>query len=49
MKSYLYHITDFWAQSYRYERIAEVLERKAKLTKEDMMRFTDGSNEFICK
>ncbi|MER2260398.1 MAG: penicillin acylase family protein [Psychrobacillus sp.] len=35
--SYPYHITDFWAQSYRYERIAEVLASKDKLTKEDMM------------
>lgn len=35
--SYPYHITDFWAQSYRYERIAEVLESKNDLTKEDMM------------
>lgn len=36
-ESYLYHITDFWAQSYRYERIAEVLASKSELTKEDMM------------
>ncbi|MEK4247285.1 penicillin acylase family protein [Psychrobacillus sp. FSL K6-2684] len=35
--SYPYHITDFWAQSYRYERIAEVLEGKDDVTKEDMM------------
>lgn len=35
--SYPYHITDFWAQSYRYERIAEVLDSKSNLTKEDMM------------
>lgn len=35
--SYPYHITDFWAQSYRYERIAEVLESKSDFTKEDMM------------
>ncbi|MDN3451630.1 penicillin acylase family protein [Planococcus sp. APC 3906] len=35
--SYEYHITDFWAQPYRYERIAEVLESKDDLTKEDMM------------
>lgn len=35
--SYAYHITDFWAQSYRYERISEVLESKSDLTKEDMM------------
>ena len=35
--SYAYHITDFWAQPYRYERIAEVLESKDDLTKEDMM------------
>ncbi len=37
-ESYPYHITDFWAQSYRYERIAEVLEQGDKLTKEDMMK-----------
>ncbi|PSL28796.1 penicillin amidase [Planomicrobium soli] len=36
-ESYQYHITDFWAQPYRYERIAEVLEVSDDLTKEDMM------------
>lgn len=36
-ESYDYHITDFWAQPYRYERIVEVLEAKDDLTKEDMM------------
>src|SRR5690606_11147869 len=35
--SYPYHITDFWAQPYRYERIAEVLEASDDLTPEDMM------------
>ncbi|MBK3494557.1 penicillin acylase family protein [Viridibacillus sp. YIM B01967] len=35
-KEYPYHITDFWAQSYRYERIYEVLKSKNKLTVEDM-------------
>lgn len=35
--SYPYHITDFWAQSYRYERIAEVLRERDNFTKEDMM------------
>ncbi|WP_255472958.1 penicillin acylase family protein [Planomicrobium sp. CPCC 101079] len=35
--TYKYHITDFWAQPYRYERIAEVLESSDNLTKEDMM------------
>jgi penicillin amidase len=35
--SYPYHITDFWAQPYRYERIAEVLEASSDLTPEDMM------------
>jgi penicillin amidase len=35
--SYKYHITDFWAQSYRYERIAQVLDSKSNFTKEDMM------------
>lgn len=36
--SYAYHITDFWAQPYRYERIAEVLEASDNLTPEDMMQ-----------
>lgn len=36
-ETYPYHITDFWAQSYRYERISEVLEKGDKFTKEDMM------------
>ncbi len=36
-ESYPYHITDFWAQSYRFERIVEVLEGKDDFTKEDMM------------
>ncbi|MGO1060431.1 penicillin acylase family protein [Planococcus sp. FY231025] len=35
--SYPYHISDFWAQPYRYERIAEVLEASDDLTKEDMI------------
>ncbi|SIT89347.1 penicillin acylase family protein [Edaphobacillus lindanitolerans] len=34
---YPYHITDFWAQPYRYERIAEVLEDGDSFTPEDMM------------
>lgn len=36
-ESYPYHITDFWAQSYRYERISEVLKAGDNFTKEDMM------------
>jgi penicillin amidase len=36
-ETYPYHITDYWAQSYRYERIAEVLEKGDDFTKEDMM------------
>lgn len=36
-EDYPYHITDFWAQSYRYERIAEVLAKEDQLTVEDMM------------
>lgn len=36
-ENYPYHITDFWAQSYRYERIAEVLEDNDELTVDDMM------------
>lgn len=35
--SYPYHITDFWAQPYRYERIAEVLKASDELTAQDMM------------
>ncbi|TWT04175.1 penicillin acylase family protein [Planococcus sp. CPCC 101016] len=35
--SYPYHITDFWAQPYRYERISEVLEASDGLTAQDMM------------
>lgn len=34
---YPYHITKFWAQPYRYERIAEVLESGDQFTAEDMM------------
>ncbi|WP_332646391.1 penicillin acylase family protein [Lysinibacillus sp. 54212] len=33
---YPYHISGFWAQPYRYERIAEMLEAKDKLTLQDM-------------
>lgn len=36
-ESYPYHLTDFWAQSYRYERISEVLKAGDNFTKEDMM------------
>ncbi len=36
-EEYPYHITDFWAQPYRYERIKEVLEANDSLTVEDMM------------
>lgn len=35
--SYPYHITDLWAQAYRYERISEVLSARDDFTKEDMM------------
>ncbi len=34
---YPYHISNVWAQPYRYERIAEVLESNDSLTAEDMM------------
>lgn len=34
--SYPYHITKFWAQPYRYERIAEVLSAGDNFTVEDM-------------
>ncbi|MET4561295.1 penicillin amidase [Lysinibacillus parviboronicapiens] len=37
-EEYPYHITDFWAQPYRYERIKEVLEANDSLTVEDMMQ-----------
>ncbi|HLS23815.1 MAG TPA: penicillin acylase family protein [Pseudogracilibacillus sp.] len=33
---YPYHISNVWAQPYRYERIFEVLEEKDKLTLDDM-------------
>lgn len=36
-EEYPYHLTRFWAQPYRYERIAEVLEASDELTAEDMM------------
>ncbi|AQQ52096.1 penicillin acylase family protein [Planococcus lenghuensis] len=36
-EEYPYHITDFWAQPYRYMRIAEVLSAGEDLTAEDMM------------
>ena len=36
-KEYPYYITNFWAQPYRYERIAEVLEADNQFTAEDMM------------
>lgn len=36
--SYPYHITKFWAQPYRYERIAEVLREGSGFTAEDMMK-----------
>ena len=36
-EEYPYHITDFWAQPYRFERIKEVLEANDSLTVEDMM------------
>lgn len=35
--SYPHHITKLWAQSYRYERIAEVLSEGDNFTAEDMM------------
>ena len=33
---YPYHLSNYWAQEYRYERIAEVLEASNELTAEDM-------------
>src|SRR5699024_3732290 len=35
-EDYPYHISNVWAQTYRYERIAEVLEVSDELTVEDM-------------
>ncbi len=37
-EEYPYHITDFWAQPYRFERIKEVLEANDSITVEDMMQ-----------
>ncbi|WP_301109556.1 penicillin acylase family protein [Sporosarcina sp.] len=37
-EKYPYHITKFWAQPYRYERIAEVLREGDNFTAEDMMK-----------
>ncbi|MFD2629854.1 penicillin acylase family protein [Oceanobacillus kapialis] len=36
-EDYPYHISNVWAQPYRYERISEVLEERTELTAEDMM------------
>jgi len=36
-EEYPYHITDFWAQPYRFERIKEVLDANDSITVEDMM------------
>ncbi|WBF58034.1 penicillin acylase family protein [Lysinibacillus sp. JK80] len=36
-EDYPYHITDFWAQPYRFERIKEVLDANDAITVEDMM------------
>ncbi|WP_155593226.1 penicillin acylase family protein [Lysinibacillus cavernae] len=36
-EEYPYHITNFWAQPYRFERIKEVLEANDSITVEDMM------------
>ncbi|MCR6524344.1 penicillin acylase family protein [Lysinibacillus capsici] len=36
-EDYPYHITDFWAQPYRFERIKEVLEANDAITVEEMM------------
>lgn len=37
-EEYPYHITNFWAQPYRFERIKEVLAANDSITVEDMMR-----------
>ena len=37
-ESYPYHITKFWAQPYRFERIAEVLREGDNFTTDDMMK-----------
>lgn len=36
VKDYPYHLSNIWAQSYRYDRINEVLSSKEKLNVEDM-------------
>lgn len=51
-ESYPYHLSNLWAQPYRYERIYEVLEAKETLTLEDMKNLQmDATNlrarEFI--
>ena len=35
-EEYEYYLSDYWAQPYRYERIAELLESKDKFTVQDM-------------
>ena len=37
-EEYPYHITDFWAQPYRFERIKEVLAANDSLTVEDIKK-----------
>ncbi|AYC30396.1 penicillin acylase family protein [Paenisporosarcina cavernae] len=47
--SYPYHITDFWAQSYRYERISEVLQAGDSFKKEDMMALQMDTQDLLAR
>lgn len=46
---YPYHITDFWAQPYRYERIVEMLEEKDDFTAEDMQNIQMDTKNLYAK
>ncbi|MGX4668664.1 penicillin acylase family protein [Cerasibacillus sp. JNUCC 74] len=52
MDDYPYHISNVWAQPYRYERIVEVLEANERLTIQDMKKlqmdsFNRQAKEFV--
>lgn len=46
---YPYHITDMWAQPYRYERIVELLEANDHLTVEDMQNIQMDTTNLYAK
>lgn len=49
-ESYPYHLSNLWAQPYRYERIAELLEANDNLTVEDMKAIQmDAKNLYAMK